>query len=113
MGTGIKTNLIFFEKTGSTKEIWYGEVIGKFTKKKIVQDSNFEEVLKKWEKREASESSWVISIGELKKRGFDLSPKNPAIQAVVSLPEPKEIIIKIKQTQKEVDSIIDNIERTV
>jgi type I restriction enzyme M protein len=38
MGANVKTNLIFFDKTGSTKEIWYGEVIGKFTKKKNIQD---------------------------------------------------------------------------
>ena len=34
MGAGVKTNIVFFEKSGEpTKEIWYYELEGKFTKK--------------------------------------------------------------------------------
>ena len=34
----VKTDLIFFEKTGPTKEIWFGEAGGKFTKSKTIRD---------------------------------------------------------------------------
>ena len=109
MGAGVKTNLIFFEKTGSTKEIWYGEVEGKFTKKKIIQDSHFKEVYDKWKKREISENSWIISIDELKKKDFDLSPKNPNKAEEEKLPEPTELISRIEQAQVGTVSVLREI----
>jgi len=113
MGAGVKTNLIFFDKTGPTKQIWYGEVEGKFTKKKIIQDSSFDEVFQKWQKKEVSGNSWVISIEELKKKGFDISPKNPIKVIETKLPEPKTIIEKILNNQKEVDHIIRQIQKNL
>ena len=39
MGAGVKTNIVFFEKSGMpTKEIWYYELEGKFTKKNKIKD---------------------------------------------------------------------------
>ncbi len=109
MGAGVKTNLVFFEKTGATKEIWYGEVEGKFTKKQIVQDSHLEEVYEKWQKREISNNSWVVSFEELKKKGFDLSPKNPNKADEEELPSPEELINRIEEIQKGTASILRDI----
>jgi type I restriction enzyme M protein len=111
MGAGVKTNLIFFEKTGATKEIWYGEVEGKFTKKQIVKDSDLEEVYKKWQKKEVSGNSWVVSIDELKKKSFDLSPKNPNKADEEELPSPEELINRIQEAQKGTASILSNIKK--
>lgn len=108
MGAGVKTNLVFFEKTGPTKEIWYGDVSGKFTKKQIINDSHFEEVFAKWQKREISENSWIVPIKDLK--NFDLSPKNPNKKKEEELPEPKELIKRIKRSQEEVSKISASLE---
>jgi len=109
MGAGVKTNLIFFEKTGSTKEIWYGEVEGKFTKKQIIKDSDLEEVFKKWQKKQVSNNSWVVSIDELKKKGFDLSPKNPNKADEEELLSPVELISKIEEAQGGIATILKKI----
>lgn len=111
MGAGVKTNLIFFDKTGPTKEIWYGEVEGKFTKKKTIQDSNFDEVYKKWQKKELSENSWVVSVEELEKKGFDISPKNPIRNNEKELSNPKEILEQISQTNKQISKIVSSLEK--
>ncbi len=111
MGAGVKTNLVFFEKTGPTKEIWYGEISGKFTKKIVVIDSNLEDVYKKWQKREISENSWIVPIKEIKERNFDISPKNPNKLAEEELPEPKELVKRIEESQKEAKQILDNIKK--
>jgi len=113
MGAGIKTNLIFFEKTGATKEIWYGEVKGKFTKKQIIKDPDLEEVYKKWQGREASDISWMVSIDELKKAGFDMSPKNPNKAEEEELLEPAELINRIEEAQKGTASILSDIKKTL
>jgi len=111
MGAGIKTNLIFFEKTGSTKEIWFGEVSGKFTKKKVINDSDLENVFKKWQKREKSESTWAVLIDDIAKRNFDLSPKNPNKVGVEELLRPKELMKRINGSHKEVEKILNNIKK--
>jgi type I restriction enzyme M protein len=77
MGAGVKTNLIFFEKTGATKEIWFGEVQEKFTKKQTIKNEHLLDIFEKWKRREVSDNSWVIAIDEIKKNNFSLSPVNP------------------------------------
>lgn len=109
MGAGVKTNLLFFDKTGPTKEIWYGEIEGKFTKKKVITDEHLESIFKKWKKREVSENSWIVKIDEIKERGFDISPKNPNKAKEEKLPEPKEILKMIDKNQKEVGGLIKKI----
>lgn len=109
MGAGVKTNLIFFDKTGPTKEIWYGEVGGKFTKKKTMQDTTLDEVFSKWQKREITADSWVMAVEELEKKGFDLSPKNPNKLNEKSLPEPIVLLKQIEELNKGTASILNVI----
>lgn len=109
MGAGVKTNLVFFEKTGATKEIWYGEVQGKFTKKKTVQDEHLQDIFEKWKRREVSNTSWIVSVDTIKEHGWDISPKNPSsVENEVLLP-PAEIIIKIEDKQKEIKLILASL----
>lgn len=110
MGAGVKTNLIFFEKTGPTKKIWYGEVEGKFTKKKVIQDEHLKDVYKRFQKCEVDDTSWVITIDELAKKGYDISPKNPHKVDEAEILEPKTLIENIKLNQRETDKIIRTIE---
>ena len=113
MGAGVKTNLIFFDKTGSTKEIWYGEVKGKFTKKQTMQDASFEEIFEKWKKREISDSSWVIPIETIKERNYNLSPKNPTLADVDVLLAPTNILDEIEKNQREIDSVVVSLRNVV
>lgn len=109
MGAGVKTNLVFFDKTGPTKEIWFGEVKGKFTKKQIIQDDHLAEVFEKWKKHEVSNSSWVVPIENIKARGYDLSPKNPTLADVDALLSPDVIIREIEKNQHEIDSVLSSL----
>lgn len=110
MGTSVKTNLIFFDKTGSTKEIWYGEVKGKFTKTKTIQDEHLKEVFERWKKREVSDNSWIVPIENVKERGYDLTPRNPILASVDTLLSPDKIIHEIKNRQQEIDTEIASIQ---
>ncbi|MBU1165222.1 type I restriction-modification system subunit M [Patescibacteria group bacterium] len=111
MGAGVKTNLVFFDKTGSTKEIWFGEVGGKFTKKQVIYDSHFEEVFKKQQKQEKSENTWIVPIDNIAKRNFDLSAKNPSKLAEEELPEPEELLKSIAKSQKETEQILSKTKK--
>ena len=85
----------------------------KFTKKKIIHDSDLEDVSKKYPKREISDSTWIVSIEELTKRGYDLSPKNPKKHAVQDLPESKELMKSISTSLKEAESILNKLKKII
>ncbi len=103
----VKTSLIFFDKTGSTKEIWFGEVYGKFSKrKKNIGDSHLEDIFEQWKKREVSENSWIVPIEEIKKGGFDLTPKNPNTKDTRVLLSPKETLRAIEDIQNKIDAVL-------
>lgn len=109
MGAGVKTNLIFFDKSGSTKEIWYGEVQGKFTKKMTIQNEHLEDVLAKQKTREVSDSSWIVSIDEIKAKNFDISPKNPNNDDNATLLPPEKIIREIESNGQEVVKLVASL----
>lgn len=109
MGAGVKTNLVFFEKTGSTKEVWYGEVSGKFTKIRTIGDIDFEDVYAKYTKKELSDSSWIVPISEIKKRRYSLLPRNPYKATREELKEPIEIIAALQNINKESIKVLTDL----
>lgn len=113
MGAGVKTNLIFFDKTGSTKEIWYGELEGKFTRTRTMQDEHTADVFEKWKKRKVSDNSWKVSIEEIRERGYDLSPKNPHRAEAGAIQSPDEIVKEIERNQRGIDSVLASLKRTL
>ena len=78
----VNTNLIFFEKGKSTKEIWYyehtlPEGAKAYNKTKPIRLEEFEPLKQWWQNRIESEVSWKVSIDTIKERGYDLDIKNP------------------------------------
>jgi type I restriction enzyme M protein len=78
----VATNLLFFEKGKSTKDIWYyehrmPEGMKAYSKTKTIQLSELDVIKKWWRKREESEVCWKVNIKEVIARGYDLDIKNP------------------------------------
>jgi len=87
-GQGPKTNLLFFDKGSSTKEIWYYDFAHyseavlkkKYTKANPVLDEDLVDCYNRWQKREVSELSWVVPVEDVVEKGYDLSARNPNIK---------------------------------
>jgi type I restriction enzyme M protein len=80
--TGIKTNLLFFEKGEPTKEVWYVEHpyppgVKSYNKTKPINIREFDLEKKWWNKREENEYAWKVRMDEIKKRNYNLDIKNP------------------------------------
>lgn len=80
--TAIKTNLLFFEKGKSTKDIWYYEMpypqeIKNFSSSRPIDIKHFNEIKKWWTNRTENDNVWKVSYEEIKKRNFNLDIKNP------------------------------------
>lgn len=79
--TGIKTNLLFFDKTGPTKEVWFYEHpyppgYKSYSKTKPMTLKEFDGERKWWNNRKESELAWRVPVDQIKKRGYNLDFKN-------------------------------------
>ena len=80
--TGIRTNLLFFEKGRPTKGVWYYEHpypqgYKSYSKTKPMRIEEFEPEKAWWENREESEQAWYVPIDEIRERSYNLDIKNP------------------------------------
>lgn len=107
VGTGVKTNLIFFERGKPTKDIWYYEVTGKFTRTKPVKDNDLEDCWRKFEKREVSANSWIVKVEDIK--NYDLSAKNPKRKAVSQNKSVEEILESLSEEEKRIQELLIEI----
>jgi type I restriction enzyme M protein len=89
--TGIKTNLLFFTKGESTREVWffehpYPDGVKNYNKTKPINIKEFDREKEWWGKREENEYAWKVSFDEIKKRNYNLDFKNPkVVEAIDSL----------------------------
>ncbi|MBS9783795.1 N-6 DNA methylase [Candidatus Gracilibacteria bacterium] len=104
--SGVKTNIIFFERTGSTKDIWYYEVdLGrKLTKNKPLTYDEIKHIPEALKTREIGENSWIVKVEDLK--DFDLSAKNPNNKHEEIIRKPDEILKDLEENQKEVEKLM-------
>jgi len=81
--TGIKTNLLFFEKGEPTEAVWYfehpyPEGYKSYSKTKPIRISEFRKLEKKWwTRREENEHAWRVPVQEIIDSGYNLDIKNP------------------------------------
>lgn len=99
VGTNSKTSLLFFEKGKVSKDIWYYELSGKYTKSKPVRDEDLEDCWKKFQNRELSNNSWIVNRKDLK--DFDISAENPKGKKSVEHISPELLIENILKSEKE------------
>jgi type I restriction enzyme M protein len=112
--TNIPTNLLFFDRTGPTKEIWYYEQPlpsdrKNYTKTQPLQYEEFAECIAWWKNRTENERAWRVpadrvlkyeSNGRLASVNLDL--KNPnAATAFEHLP-PAQLVVDIIDKQRKI-----------
>lgn len=111
--TGIRTNLLFFEKGTPTKEVWYYEHqypkgAKSYNKTKPIHIKEFDVEKKWWNKRVENEYAWKVSIEDIKKRNYNLDFKNPH-QEADNLESPEVILEKFRRTDQKISNIQDEI----
>ena len=108
---GVKTNVIFFDRTGGTTETWFYECEPekKLTKNKPITDAHLAEFLELFPKRTTTKHSWIVPVKKLKEE-YDLSAKNPAKQVEIEHLAPTEILKKIQSEEAQVQTLLSEIE---
>ena len=109
----VKTNIIFFDRVWSTKDIWYYEIDlwRTLTKNKPLNYEEIKDIPEKLQKRELWANSWIVKIEEIK--DYDLSAKNPNKAKEKDLKSPLEIIESIEKNDKEIEVLVSELKGMV
>lgn len=110
--TAIPANLLFFEKTGRTEEVWFFEIPPpegrkKYSKTKPMRFSEFEECQAWWSERKESERAWRIPLAEIEANEFNLDLKNPNRSDDLIHRPPEQLLGEIVKCEREIlDALI-------
>src|SRR5207302_6151506 len=79
--TSIPTNILFFDRSGPTHEVWYYEQPlpegrKNYTKTAPIQFEEFAPLVQWWNTRKENERAWKVPVAELLANGCNLDRKN-------------------------------------
>ena len=111
--TNIPTNILFFDRSGPTKEVWYyehplPEGRKNYTKTQPLQFNEFDDCLSWWSKREENEQAWKVSSRWLIDSGCNLDLQNPNKPDFEHLP-PEVIVESVRGKASEIVHLMENI----
>jgi type I restriction enzyme M protein len=114
--TGIPTNILFFDRSGPTREVWYYEQpVPKgrknYTKTAPIQFEEFAPLVTWWNKREENELAWKVPIAELLTTGCNLDRKNPSSTEDISHLPPAQLAADIMKKEQRIGEIMGNIQK--
>jgi type I restriction enzyme M protein len=119
--TSIPTNLLFFDRSGPTKEIWYYEQPlpngrKQYTKTQPLQFEEFQPCLEWWKRREENDRAWKMSASDVMKYGEDgalqsvnLDAKNPRGKEDVTHLPPEQLVESILHKEQRIAEIVTKI----
>jgi len=114
--TSIPTNLLFFDRGGPTKNVWYYEqplpgTKKNYTKTQPIQFEEFTDCLKWWKKRAENERAWKVPAADLLARGCNLDVKNPNAAEDLEHQPPERLAADILAKEHRIIEILCEIQQ--
>lgn len=112
----VATNLLFFEKGKSTKDVWYyqhkyPEGVKSYSKTNSLKLEELDPIKTWWKKRTESEVSWKVTIDAIIERGYDLDIKNPNSVVEESEETSNEILFRIDVEQNKIHDLVGKLKK--
>lgn len=112
--TSISTNLLFFDRSGPTREIWYyehplPEGRKNYTKTAPIQVEEFGPCINWWKKREENERAWKVPAAEVLGNNCNLDRKNPQAKEDIAHLPPEQLAESIMQKEQRIGELMTNI----
>ena len=112
--TNIPTNLLFFDRSGPTKEVWYYELAlpegrKNYTKTKPMQFEEFADCLAWWKDRSEGERAWKVQAEEIAGNGYNLDIKNQNGKTELEQLQPEELVESILAKEERIMQIMGEI----
>jgi type I restriction enzyme M protein len=117
--TSIKTNLLFFEKTGSTKEVWFYEQSlpegrKNYTKTMPLRFEEFAECQSWWgglirKDRVENEKAWQVPVEEIINNNYNLDLRNPNRQDAFAHLPPAQLLEDVLAKEHRIIELLGEI----
>lgn len=112
----IQTNILFFEKTGPTEEIWYYDMpiregIKGFSKTKLPTLEDFDTVVEWMKNKKENDFAWKVIVSDLKNYNLDI--KNPNEKEETVDLSPHELISQIISDEKKTLELLEDVEKLI
>ncbi|MBV6456928.1 MAG: putative type I restriction enzymeP M protein [Fimbriimonadaceae bacterium] len=109
--TDIPTNLLFFDRGGPTREVWYYEVAlpegkKKYSKTAPMLEEEFQPAIDWWSDRKESLRTWRVPADVIRENRFDLDVKNPNRADDRMLMSPEAILDRMSDQLKEASELV-------
>lgn len=123
--TDIETNVLFFDRTGPTSEIWYyqqplPEGRRKYTKTQPLQYEELQPLLAWWTNRCPTDNAWTVSPAEILKyddggglQAANLDIKNPNTVETAPTVPPQQLVRSIVDVDNQVSTLANEIQDLV
>ena len=118
--TIIPSNLLFFEKTGRTREVWFYELAPpegqkRYTKTKPMRFEEFAACQAWWggpsrEDRVENEHAWRVPVGEIEADNWNLDRRNPNRADDLAHRPPEELVAELIETEREIMALLEEIQ---
>jgi type I restriction enzyme M protein len=119
--TPIPTNLVFFDKTGPTREVWFydqplPEGRKNYSKTRPLQFEEFAACQAWWGGRDrvgrvGTDRAWRVPIAEIEASGFNLDRKNPNRANDPTHRPPAELVEELVGMEAEIQGLLGEIQR--
>lgn len=112
--TGIPTNILFFDRSGPTGDVWYyehplPEGRKNYTKTAPIQFEEFAPCQSWWAKRKEDERAWKVSAAEILANNCNLDRKNPRAKEDIAHLPPEQLASSILEKEQKIVQIIERI----
>ncbi|MBT2390677.1 SAM-dependent DNA methyltransferase [Streptomyces sp. ISL-1] len=117
--TQIPANLLFFEKTGPTRDIWFYEIPlpeGRrgYSKTKPMRYEEFGDCAQWWggearEGREENKLAWKVSAKDVKAGGYNLDLANPNVGDDLAHRSPTDLVDELIKTEREILGLLGEL----
>jgi type I restriction enzyme M protein len=112
--TPIPTNLLFFDRSGTTKNVWYYEhplAKGRknYTKTQPLQFEEFAPLIDWWKHREDTEQAWTVTAADLLADNCNLDRKNPHVKEDFTHLPPARLAESILEREKKIEELVIDI----
>jgi type I restriction enzyme M protein len=123
--TSIPTNLLFFDRSGPTKEIWYYEQPlpegrKNYTKTQPLQFEEFARSMEWWKKREAKGQAWKVKVEDVLKYdengnlvSVNLDIKNPSAKQDLEHLPPDQLADSILKKEQRIMELMGEIKQVL
>ncbi|RCG32096.1 SAM-dependent DNA methyltransferase [Sphaerisporangium album] len=119
--TQIPANLLFFDKTGPTKEVWFYQIDPpegrkNYSKTKPLRYEEFADCAAWWggtdrASRTTTNHAWSVPISDIIRAGYNLDLSNPTVSNDLAHRPPAELLADLLTTERGILNLLESLQR--